>query len=154
MRYALTVSPTRNPQPATRNPQLETRKMRIIVCIKQIRDTYARTGTDPASNYLDSSDFIDRVNPYDEAALELALSCREQLGRGKVIMLTLGAITAPTELRRCLAMGADQLYQVDTDTPMDAWAKSSLLTRALKDLAADLVLCGKISLDTGNGQVA
>jgi len=128
--------------------------MRIIVCIKQIRDTYARTGTDPISNYLDSSDHIDRVNPYDEAALEMALRRREQLGRGKVIMLTLGAITAPTELRRCLAMGADRLYQVDADTPMDAWAKSSLLAWAIKDLAADLVLCGKMSLDTGNGQVA
>jgi len=37
---------------------------------------------------------------------------------------------------------------------MDAWSKSSLLTRAVKDLAADLVLCGKTSLDTGNGQIA
>jgi len=128
--------------------------MRIIVCLKQIRYTYARTGTDPDLNYLEPQDHINRVNPYDEAALELAICSREQLGEGEVIILTLGALTAESDLRRCLAMGADRLYQVKADAPMDAWSKSSLLTRAVKDLAADLVLCGKTSLDTGNGQIA
>jgi electron transfer flavoprotein beta subunit len=128
--------------------------MRIIVCVKQIRYTYAQTGRDPDLNYLEPEDHINRVNPYDEAALELALRSREQLGEGEVFILTLGALTAETDLRRCLAMGADRLYQIEADAPMDAWSKSSLLTRAVKDLAADLVLCGKTSLDTGNGQIA
>ena len=128
--------------------------MRIIVCVKQIRYTYARTGTDPDLNYLEPEDHIHRVNPYDEAALELALRSREQLGEGEVFILTLGALTAETDLRRCLAMGADRLYQVDAGATMDTWLKSSILTHAVKDLAADLVLCGKTSLDTGNGQVA
>jgi electron transfer flavoprotein beta subunit len=128
--------------------------MRIIVCVKQIRYTYARTGTDPDLNYLEPQDHINRVNPYDEAALELAIRSREQLGEGEVFILALGALTAETDLRRCLAMGADRLYQVEADAPMDAWSKSSLLTRAVKELAADLVLCGKTSLDTGNGQIA
>jgi electron transfer flavoprotein beta subunit len=128
--------------------------MRIIVCVKQIRYTYARTGTDPDLNYLEPQDHINRVNPYDEAALELAIRSREQLGQSEVFILTLGALTAETDLRRCLAMGADRLYQVEADAPMDAWSKSSLLTRAVKELAADLVLCGKTSLDTGNGQIA
>lgn len=128
--------------------------MRIIACVKQIRYTYARTGTDPDLNYLEPEDHINRVNPYDEAALELALRSREQLGEGEVFILTLGALTAEADLRRCLAMGADRIYQVEAGVSMDAWSKSSLLTRAIKDLAADLVLCGKTSLDTGNGQIA
>jgi len=128
--------------------------MRIIVCVKQIRYTYARTGTDPDLNYLEPQDHINRVNPYDEAALELALRFSERLGEGEVLILTLGELTAETDLRRCLAMGADGLYQVEADAPVDAWSKSSLLTQAVKELAADLVLCGKTSLDTGNGQIA
>jgi electron transfer flavoprotein beta subunit len=36
---------------------------------------------------------------------------------------------------------------------MDPWRKSELLGRAAKDMGADLVLCGKESLDNQNGQV-
>lgn len=127
--------------------------VRIIVCLKQIRYPYARTGRDPAQNFLEPEDHINRVNPYDEIALELALRFREQVGKGEVIILTVGALTAESDLRRCLAMGADRLYQIETDTAADTWMKSGLLSRAARDLAADLVLCGKRSLDTGNGQI-
>jgi len=47
--------------------------MRIIVCVKQIRQTYARTGMDPEQYFLKPEDSVYRINPYDEAALELAL---------------------------------------------------------------------------------
>jgi electron transfer flavoprotein beta subunit len=127
--------------------------MRIVVCVKQIRYTYARTGRDLRQNFLAPEDHINRVNPYDETALEFALRSREQLGEGDVLILTLGPLTAETDLRRCLAMGADGLYRIENDVPMDAWTKSGLLARAINDLAADLVLCGKTSLDTGNGHV-
>ncbi|UCF93993.1 MAG: hypothetical protein JSW39_07485 [Desulfobacterales bacterium] len=127
--------------------------MRIIVCLKQIRYTYARTGRDPRQSFLAPEDQISRVNPYDETALEWALRVRERHGEGEVFILTLGRLTAETDLRRCLAMGADGLYQIESDAPLDTWAKSGLLARAAKDLAADLVLCGKNSLDTGNGQI-
>ena len=36
---------------------------------------------------------------------------------------------------------------------LDSWSKSKLLVRATKDIGADLVLCGKESLDKQNGQV-
>jgi len=126
---------------------------RIVVCVKQIRYTYARTGRDLRQNFLAPEDQINRANPSDETALEFALRSREQLGEGDVFILTLGPLTAETDLRRCLAMGADRLYRIEKDVPMDAWTKSGLLARAINDLAADLVLCGKTSLDTGSSQI-
>ena len=127
--------------------------MRIIVCIKQICHTYARTGMDPEKNFLAPEDKICRVNPYDEAAMELALRIKELQGVGEIIILTLGPMIADAEIRRCLALGADHLYQIDRDGFRDPWHKSGLLARAARDLEADLVLCGKESLDNQNGQV-
>lgn len=127
--------------------------MRIVVCVKQICHTYARTGMDPEQNYLAPEDSIYRVNPYDEVAMELALLIKELLGGGEIIILTMGPIIAEAELRRCLAMGADQLYQIDMDGKMDPWSKSVFLARAIKDMEANLILCGKESLDNQSGQI-
>jgi electron transfer flavoprotein beta subunit len=127
--------------------------MRIIVCAKQICLTYARTGMDPREYFLAPEDKLYRVNPYDEAALELALQIKELQGSGEIILLTLGPIIAEAELRRCLAKGADDIYQIDTEAGMDPWDKSRLLAEVIGDMGADLILCGKESLDKRNGQV-
>ena len=66
--------------------------MRIIVCIKQICHTYARTGMDPERLFLSPEDRIYRVNPYDEVALEMALCIKDLQGRGEIIILTLGQL--------------------------------------------------------------
>jgi electron transfer flavoprotein beta subunit len=136
--------------------------MKIIVCIKQVQYAYARTGMSPETLYFDSKDNIYRVNPHDEAALELALRLKDANANTTVSLLTLGPMIAEDEVKRCLAAGADDLYQVvvpgnskgaPLDQP-DPSVKSVLLSRAVKDLDGDLVLCGKESIDKANGQVA
>jgi len=127
--------------------------MRIIVCIKQISHIYARTGMNPARHYLAPVDEVFRINPYDELAMGMALHTRDLAGGGEITLLTLGPLIAEAALRRCLAMGADNLYQIDMDSNTDPWQKSGFLARAIKDIRADLVLCGKESLDSRNGQV-
>ncbi len=127
--------------------------MRIIVCMKQICLTYARTGTDPERHFLAPEDHVYRINPYDEVALELGLCLREEEKGGDVIILTLGPLIAEAELRRCLAMGARDCVWIDVEDETDPWRKSILLSRAISELGAGLVLCGKESLDRQNGQV-
>ncbi len=136
--------------------------MRIIVCTKQIRHTYARTGQDPNQNYINPEDSIFRINPYDEASLELALRLKEAPGQIEIILLTMGPMIAETEMRRCLAAGADHLcriqmpLQTNSEDPLDQpppQIKSELLAFAVEELEGDLILCGKESVDRGNGQV-
>ncbi len=127
--------------------------MRIIVCVKQIAHTYARTGKETDRNYLSSDDVVFRINPYDELAVGAALHARDLAGGGHISLLTLGPIIAEAELRRCMALGADELYQIHMDAKLDPWQKSVFLAQAIEKIGADLVLCGKESLDTRNGQV-
>jgi electron transfer flavoprotein beta subunit len=142
--------------------------MKIIVCAKQIRHSYARTGTSPDSHYISPEDSIYRVDPHDEAALELALQLKDEFENITVVLLSLGPMIAENEIRRCLAAGADDLVQINIngqppskgdplepdplDQP-DPWVKSDLMARAVTELKGDLVLCGKASLDRGSGQV-
>jgi len=137
--------------------------MKIIVCIKQICHTYARTGQDTERRYLNPEDTIYRINPYDEASLELALRFRDQFEpAADIILLTLGSLIAESELRRCLAAGADQLCRIvhsgstTEDDPLmqpDPWTKADLLARAVMELGGEIVLCGKESMDRGSGQI-
>lgn len=126
--------------------------MRIIVCAKQVKFTYARTGLDPDKNYIAPEDTIFRINPWDESALDVALKLKEKDSNVEVIVLTLGPVIAEKELRRCLAVGADEIYRIDTESEYDSWSKSVLLALGIKELNADLVLCGKESVDKQNGQ--
>ncbi len=137
--------------------------MNIIVFAKQIRHTYARTGDSPESHFISPEDNVYRVNPHDEAALELALRLKDKYDDIGVALVTLGAMIAEHEVQRCLATGADNLYQIKIpgpaaadDDPLnqpDPWVKSDLMARAVKELRGDMVLCGKASLDKSSGQV-
>lgn len=108
---------------------------------------------EPSERFLTPEDKIYMVNPCDEVALEMGLRLKESLGEGEVTLLTLGPIIAESELRRCLGMGADRLVQIETDQGLDPWRKSFFLARAIKEIGASLILCGKESLDRQSGQV-
>ena len=131
--------------------------MNIIVCLKPIRQIYARTSNDVSENFLAVEDEIHRINPYDESALELALKVKEAQPSSKITVVTLGPIIADNELNRSLAFGVDSFIQIDTRLPadeMDSRQKAEYLARAVKEIGADLILCGKESLDRRNGQLA
>jgi electron transfer flavoprotein beta subunit len=127
--------------------------MRIIVCIKQIQHVFGKSGRDYDTNFISHHDEIYCVNPLDIAALELALSVKDTQEETKVILLRLGPIIAESDLRRCFAMGADELCQIDNNDSIDGWTKSLLLADAMKELKADLVFCGEKSMDSGSGQI-
>ena len=137
--------------------------MNIIVFAKQIRHTYARTGDSPESHFINPEDGVYRVNPHDEAALELALRLKDKDNRIHIKLVTMGPMIAAEEIKRCLATGADDLYQIrfdgqfsSDDDPLDQpdpRVKSDLMARAVAELRSDLVLCGKESLDRASGQV-
>jgi len=129
--------------------------MKIIVCVKQIHLIYARTGVDPTTNFVSVEDRIRMVNPYDEVAVEEAIRIKEKFGDGEVILITLGDLIAERSLKRCLAMGADRLIQINDPSfrRLDPWGSSVVLARAIARLEPDLILCGKEALDENGGQV-
>jgi electron transfer flavoprotein beta subunit len=127
--------------------------MRIVVCIKQVPDS-AEVRINPETNTLIRDGVPTIVNPYDTHALEAGLQIREKTG-GKVTVLTMGPPQAETALREALAMGADEAVLL-TDRAFagsDTWATAYTLSKAIGEIGADVVLCGKQAIDGDTAQV-
>jgi len=99
---------------------------------------------------LNDQNFKYMVNPYDEFAVEQAVQFKEAEG-GKVTLLSLFSEdnSIDTDLRKMLAIGADEIVVLRQngyrgDKPL---ANAKLLSNAIKDLNADLVLCGIQGID-------
>jgi electron transfer flavoprotein beta subunit len=128
--------------------------MNIIVCVKHVPDTAAKIELSSDKKNIDTSDLAYVLNPYDEYAVEEAIKFKEKLG-GEVTLITMGPKKADEALRTGLAMGADKGIHICDDklTESDAIATARVLSAVIKTLQYDLILCGKIAVDTNNGQV-
>jgi electron transfer flavoprotein beta subunit len=126
--------------------------VKIVVCVKQVPDSWAEKKLDPADNTLDRDAADAVVNELDEFAIEEALQIQERLGGSdncSVTVLSVGPDKAIESVRKGLQMGADDgVHVVDAALHgSDALATSSVLAAAIVKLQPDLVLMGSESTD-------
>ena len=122
--------------------------MNIVVCVKQVPDSWAEKKLSSTDSTLDR-DSVDAVmNELDEYAVEEALRLQEAHG-GEVTILTMGPDKAGETIRKALSMGADKgVHVVDAAIHgSDAVATSAVLAAALGTLEWDLVILGIESTD-------
>ena len=122
--------------------------MKIFVCVKHVPDTAAKITVLEGSGFAETCKFI--VNPYDEYAVEEAVRLVEQAGTGEVVIVTVGKEAAVNTMRSALAIGAHRGILVKTDAQfLDSGLTSLALQKAIEqDGAADLIICGKQSIDS------
>lgn len=131
--------------------------MRIIVCVKQVPDIAEmdKMEMDPESGTIKREGLPAIVNPFDEYAIEEAVSLKERLS-GEVIALSMGPPQAEDALVKCLSMGADRAVLLSdrafagSDTLATAYAMASAI-RKLGDF--DLIFCGQQAIDGDTAQV-
>jgi electron transfer flavoprotein beta subunit len=127
--------------------------MRIVVCIKQVPDT-AEVRINPETNTLIRDGVPTIINPYDMHAIEAGLQIREKAG-GTVTAVTMGPPQAESALREAISMGADEAVLL-TDRAFagsDTWATAFALSKAVSQLGADVIICGKQAIDGDTAQV-
>jgi electron transfer flavoprotein beta subunit len=126
--------------------------MNIVVCVKQVPDSWAEKRLDPGDMTLDRESADKVPNELDEYAIEEALQIQERLGGADAVtvtLLTMGPENATETLRKGLSMGADEAVHV-LDQALhgtDALGTSLVLSTAVERLDADLVICGSESTD-------
>jgi electron transfer flavoprotein beta subunit len=122
--------------------------MNIVVCVKQVPDTYEEKKLSDADKTLDREGVEGVMNELDEYAVEEALRLKEAHG-GEVTILTVGPEKAVETIRKALSMGADSAVHV-VDPALhgsDALATSLALAKALGTIQHDLVILGVESTD-------
>lgn len=127
--------------------------MNSIVCLKEVPDTETRIEVREGKLVEEGIQYV--VNPYDEYALEEALTWQEQVG-GKVTLVTLGPERARESILKGLAMGADEVYHLSDPAFLggDAFATAKALAAAIQTVGEyDVIFCGKQAVDADNHAV-
>lgn len=128
--------------------------MKIVVCAKvvPVSDSIITIAADQP--IIDPANLKFDLNPYDEYAIEAAVQLKEQWG-GEVIAISIGPERDGLTLKRVLALGADRLiHLICADQPLaDPQSFAETLAGAIKPIGPDIIFCGKLAIDTGNGLV-
>ena len=125
--------------------------MNIVVCVKQVPDTWAEKKLDPSDKTLDRASVDGVMNEIDEYAVEEALRLKEAHG-GEVTVLTMGPAKAVETIRKALSMGADKAVHLTDDALHGSCAvqTSYALSQVLSTLKFDLVITGSEATDSRN----
>jgi electron transfer flavoprotein beta subunit len=124
--------------------------MKFLVCISNVPDTTTKIafadskGLNPAG-----VQFI--INPYDEIALTRALEIKEVAG-GTVTVINVGGPGTEPNIRKALAIGADDAIRVNAE-PTDAYFVASQIAEVVRKNQYDVILTGRESIDYNGAQV-
>ena len=129
--------------------------MNIVVCVKQVPDTWSERTLRAADSTLDRDAADAIINELDEYAIEEGLQLAEAHG-GEVTILSMGPAKAAESIRKALSMGADKAIHVCDEAlaGSDALATSLVLAEALRQAGFDLVILGSESTDARTGVLA
>jgi electron transfer flavoprotein beta subunit len=129
--------------------------MNIVVCVKQVPDTWAERKLKPGDATLDRESVDGLINELDEYAIEEALQIKEK-HEGEVTVLTMGPDKAAESIRKALSMGADKAVHLldDALAGSDVLQTSYALAQVLQQIGFDLVVLGAESTDARMGSMA
>ena len=103
---------------------------------------------------VDESGLKFDISDFDGYAVEAALQTKEKQAdpaASEVVVISLGPDVVQETLRKAMSMGADRAVQLKCDTPVhDSYAIATALAAELKGGGYDLVMFGRMSIDTAN----
>lgn len=128
--------------------------MKIAVCIKRVPDQDVRFKVAAGGKAIDETGLKYDMSDFDGYAAEVAIQLTEKAGAGEVTVVSLGADAVQETLRKALSMGAHRAVQLKHDAAVhDGAAIASALAAELKDGGYDLILTGRMAVDTQNRSV-
>lgn len=127
--------------------------MNIVVLLKQTPDTESVVRIAGDRKSIETAGLKWVINPYDEFAVEAALRLKEKHG-GTVTIVSWGPQRVVESVRTALAMGGDSGVLIDDPAleSSDILGVSKALAAAVKEINADVVLCGSRAVDYDLGQ--
>lgn len=128
--------------------------MRSIVCMKQVPSSN-QVRLHPVTKTIVRDGKSSVINPFDSAALEVAVQLKAQLG-GDVTALSMGILDTQTLLQDAISRGADSAVLLSDRgfAGADTLATSYTLSLGVAKIGDfDLILCGKMAVDGDTAQI-
>lgn len=132
--------------------------MRVLVGVKRVINYAAKVRVLPDKTAVDLNNVKMAINPFCEIGVEECVRLKEKKVVSEVVAVSVGPKASQDVLRTALAMGADRAILVETDLRPDADLQPLAVAKTLAHIAqqekVDLIVLGKQSIDSDNGQVA
>ena len=125
--------------------------MKILVCITNVPDTTAKISFTDNDTKLNTANIQFIIGPYDDYALARAVELKEQFS-GKLTVLHVGGAESEPQIRKALAIGADDAIRVDA-FPTDSYFVAEQIAAISAQNNYDLILMGRESIDFNGGVV-
>ena len=125
--------------------------MKILVCISNVPDTTTKITFTPDNKQFNTAGVQFVINPYDEYALTRAIELKEAQG-GTVTVLNVGEADTEANIRKALAIGADDAIRVNAK-PTDSFFVAQQIANVAKEGGYDMILMGRESIDYNGFQV-
>jgi electron transfer flavoprotein beta subunit len=126
--------------------------MKIVVPVKRVIDFNVRVRVKADGSGVETENVKMSMNPFDENALEAALTIKEANQAEEVVAVSVGPAKAEETLRVALAMGADRALLVEADGPVEPLAVAKILAAVAGEESAGLVIAGKQAIDDDANQ--
>lgn len=123
--------------------------MNIIVCIKQVPETF-KTNVNENNSPMQGI-----MNPFDTYALEEGVRIKEKVG-GSVTTISMGIESVKETLKESIALGADNAILLNDSSfaGSDTLATGYVLSKAIEKIGKyDIIICGKQSTNGDTAQV-
>jgi len=128
------------------------RLVKIAVCIKRVPEMDVKFRIAASGRGIDESGLKWDMSDFDGYAVEAAIQMIEKRGSGEVVVLSVGPDASQEVLRKALSMGATRAIHLKADeVPVDSAALAAALAAELKDGGFDLIMFGKMAIDTAAG---
>lgn len=125
--------------------------MKILVCISSVPDTTSKITFTDNNTAFNKAGIQYIIGPYDDYALARAVELKEAMG-GTVTVLNVGTAETEPQIRKALAIGADDAIRVDAE-PTDSYFVAEQIAAIAKDGGYDLIMMGRETTDYNSGVV-
>lgn len=125
--------------------------MKILVCISHVPDTTSKINFKDDNSVFDNVGVQFVINPNDEFGLTRAVWFKEKKG-AQIDVIHVGKTSADATLRKCLAIGADKAFRIDTPA-LDGTSVAKELAVFIKNNPYDLIIAGRESIDYNGAMV-
>ena len=126
--------------------------MKILVAIKRVQDYNVKVRPKSDGSDVDIEGIKMGINPFDENALEEALRLKEKELASEITVVSIGDEKNHDVLRHGLAMGANRAILVETNDSLEPLGVAKVLKGLVDKEKPDLILLGKLALDSDAGQ--
>ncbi len=126
--------------------------MKILVAVKRVIDYNVKVRVKADQSDVDLTNVKMAINPFCEIAVEEAVRLKEKGIASDIVVVSIGDKKCQEQIRTALALGADRGIHIETDQLPGSLSIAKLLKAVVDEEQPDLIMLGKQSIDSDNGQ--